>query len=258
MVIVGHRGAAGEVPENTLAGIAYALKLGIRDFEIDIRQCRDGVFAVLHDSNLLRTTGENIFLHEVDSEELITYFAHHQQNSWPALDESQFGNCYIPTLAQILTYVPPGTSFQLEIKSDDTTDINRVVTEISRQFPLGCQALRDLTISFTSFDVELLRQLKAQCPHIGIGVVSHEDPLEALELAEELGATHCCLHYERLLSPDLNLRETIRTTALHVSLWTVNELSLVSGFQQLGVDSLITDLPSLLLRELGTEEATTY
>ena len=250
MIVIGHRGAAGEAPENTLAGIRHALRLGIKDFEVDIRQCRDGVLALLHDANLVRTTGEDLLLHEIDSEELVTYFAHYQRPSWPGIDASQLGNSYIPTLAQVLTYVPPGVSFQLEIKSDEHTDCSAVVHEISQQFPIGCQALQQLKLTFTSFDVELITQLKQQCPHLAIGIISDEDPLEALEIAQDLSASHCCLKHDLLLDADLNLREVISQTTLHVSLWTVNEVALIERYDQLGANSVITDFPELILREI--------
>ena len=254
MIIVGHRGAAGEAPENTLAGISHALRLGIRDFEIDIRQCADGAFAVLHDANLLRTTGEDIFLHEIGSEELTTYFAHFQKTTWPAVGEDQFGNCYIPSLAQVLTFAPPGTSFQLEIKSDEHSDTGNIIDEIGRQFAPGCEALRKLRIVFTSFDIELVTQLKQQHPHLAIGVISDEDPMEALEIASELDASHCCLKHSLLLEADLNLRTMIEATTLHVSLWTVNEAALLECYRTLAVNSIITDFPDLMIREVAASQ----
>lgn len=250
MDIVGHRGAAGEAPENTLTAIAHALRLGIRDFEIDIRLCKDGVFAVLHDASLYRTTGHNELLHELSSEHLTTFFAHTQQRLWTGIDADQLGNSFIPLLPQVLSFVPPSTSFQLEIKSDEYTDSEAIVTEIGRQFTPGCHALENLRLTFTSFDIEIITQIKEQFPYLNVGVISDEDPLEALEIAEEIGATHCCLKHTLLANPDLNLKQLLARTDLHVSLWTVNDVSLIEYFSALGVNSLITDLPSLFTAEI--------
>ncbi len=38
MRIIGHRGARGEAPENTLGGFEYLKQLGVRAVEFDVRQ----------------------------------------------------------------------------------------------------------------------------------------------------------------------------------------------------------------------------
>ena len=55
MWIIGHRGAAGTTPENTLASIADALNCGVDWIEIDVRMIDDTII-VLHDETLDRTT----------------------------------------------------------------------------------------------------------------------------------------------------------------------------------------------------------
>ena len=42
MRIIGHRGARGEAPENTLGGFQYIHDLGIRAVEFDVRQLKIG------------------------------------------------------------------------------------------------------------------------------------------------------------------------------------------------------------------------
>jgi glycerophosphoryl diester phosphodiesterase len=48
----GHRGARGLWPENTLAGFARALQLGVAGIELDCGMTRDGVIVVTHDPEL--------------------------------------------------------------------------------------------------------------------------------------------------------------------------------------------------------------
>ena len=57
MRIIGHRGARGEAPENTLGGFQYIHDLGIRAVEFDVRQLKDHELIIMHDDNMLRTTG---------------------------------------------------------------------------------------------------------------------------------------------------------------------------------------------------------
>ena len=58
MIVVGHRGAQGEAPENTVAGVRHAIDRGVRHLEIDLRLSSDGRLVVLHDDKLKRTTGD--------------------------------------------------------------------------------------------------------------------------------------------------------------------------------------------------------
>lgn len=48
----GHRGARGEVPENTLAGFRHALAVGVTTLELDLGMTRDGEVVVMHDQHL--------------------------------------------------------------------------------------------------------------------------------------------------------------------------------------------------------------
>ena len=56
--IIGHRGAMGEYPENTLGSIELALKKGCDGVEIDVHLSLDAELVVIHDSTLMRTTKE--------------------------------------------------------------------------------------------------------------------------------------------------------------------------------------------------------
>jgi len=54
--VIGHRGAAAAAPENTLAGIRMAHRLGARWVEFDVRLSADAQCIVLHDDTVNRTT----------------------------------------------------------------------------------------------------------------------------------------------------------------------------------------------------------
>src|SRR5687768_9710541 len=56
MILLGHRGARFEAPENTLPGFRYAIDLGLEAVEFDLRLTRDGEVVVIHDETVDRTT----------------------------------------------------------------------------------------------------------------------------------------------------------------------------------------------------------
>lgn len=56
LVLVAHRGAHKAVPENSLASIREAARLGMDLAEVDVRTTADGVLVVMHDTTVDRTT----------------------------------------------------------------------------------------------------------------------------------------------------------------------------------------------------------
>ena len=73
MRIIGHRGARGEAPENTLGGFEYIQNIGIRAVEFDVRQLKDNALVVMHDDQFIRTTGQDKALYECSLEDLNHY-----------------------------------------------------------------------------------------------------------------------------------------------------------------------------------------
>jgi len=57
---IGHRGARGHAPENTLSSIRKALELGVHMIEIDVHTCKTGEVIVIHDAKLERTTNGSV------------------------------------------------------------------------------------------------------------------------------------------------------------------------------------------------------
>ena len=63
MLCIGHRGAMGHEPENTLLSVRKALSLGVDAVEIDVYNVEDNL-VVIHDRNLSRTTNGTGYLTE--------------------------------------------------------------------------------------------------------------------------------------------------------------------------------------------------
>lgn len=255
MQLVGHRGARGEAPENTLAAIQHALNLGVTHFEVDIRLSKDGEFFLMHDASLERTCANNRYLHEIDSEIIATIFANKDSNAcyWKKnLFTQENSTTAIPSLTAAFKLVDEqqieqACSFQLEIKSDKHTDSGAIVRKIVNDFPVQTVSALPCEIIFTSFDGDIIAALEEIAPHLHTGIIACEEPDKALELAEKLECTHCCLQYELVLSADASLKEKLQSTKIHISTWTVNDPTLVNQLASNGVNSVITDVPSCFI-----------
>src|SRR5690625_1531223 len=100
--ILGHRGARGEAPENTLTSFLRASDAGVHGIELDVRMSLDGVLYAFHDKTVRRTTLQN-------SQLLTQLDARHALSHWPHQEA-------IPSLESVLIECPSHLHYQLEIK----------------------------------------------------------------------------------------------------------------------------------------------
>ena len=72
-LIIGHRGAKGIAPENSLCGFKKAIELGIDGIELDVHLTKDGKLIVIHDMDLQRLVGLRISIKQFTFKELKDY-----------------------------------------------------------------------------------------------------------------------------------------------------------------------------------------
>ncbi|WP_278494301.1 glycerophosphodiester phosphodiesterase [Acinetobacter gyllenbergii] len=237
MRIIGHRGARGEAPENTLGGFRYLHDLGVRAVEFDVRQLKDDHLVVIHDDDFVRTTGRS---QQVENSSLVEaqQFDHrHQWQAW-AFEE------YTPSLLHVLDCLTDFEHIEVEIKAvADEAAAERLVLQLQQDLK-GFET----TATITSFDVKILAALKQQQSSFKRGLLV-EIPIGeyAIELAQQY---ECCqIGWGDLLATDEIIQRTQQAN-LAISVWTVNDVVRAKHLQQLGIQGLITDLPSTMLQHL--------
>src|SRR5690606_34804670 len=102
LALVGHRGAMGVEPENTLRSFRRALADGVDAIELDVRRTSDGVLVICHDSKTSRTTDGEGEIHELTLAELRAFDAGQGER--------------IPTFDEVLDVVD-GVPIQVELKA---------------------------------------------------------------------------------------------------------------------------------------------
>ena len=115
-LVVGHRGAAGVAPENTIAGFELAAGLGVDAFELDIQLTADGAPVALHDDTLDRTTDRTgpvtaITLAELRSADAGARFTPDGGRSYPYRGR----DVRVPTLGEVL-WAFPAMPMLIELK----------------------------------------------------------------------------------------------------------------------------------------------
>lgn len=241
MIIIGHRGARGEAPENTVAGFRHALAQGIRHFELDVRLSHDGRPVVIHDDTVDRTTGERGAVADHSAAQLAAMDARRNTTGWPQPTG-------VPTLEEVLVAGSAVESWQLEVKSDAPARIRALLPAIAG---LLAQMRLDRA-TLTSLDVEVLKAARKLVPQLRRGYVAEQADPEPVKTATRLG---CELLVANWRLCDATLVQRARDAGLGVSVWTVNDLVVAERLINAGVDSIITDFPSAFLRHLEVRAA---
>ncbi len=234
MEVYGHRGAAGEAPENTIAGCRHAIERGVRRIEVDLQFSSDGHIVIVHDGTVNRTTGKKGKVSAHTARQLQQMDANRFGPLWPA--KKLIG---IPSLEKLLSSTPELKKYQLEVKPGSKRDMKRMAEMLSDRFALKKDAKR---IIITSSNTNVLRFVNEMAPHIERGIVATTKG--DLKTASALGLDYFCAHW-KLCTPAL-LRKA-QASGMHVSCWTVNEPSVVKKLYRMGADSIITDYPSMAI-----------
>lgn len=238
MLIYGHRGARGEAPENTLASFASALQAGVTRVELDLHLSADHQLMVIHDPTLQRTTGIRGRVAAHTAEQLGRMDARLGLKGWP-------DPCPIPTLEQLFQTFPQFEHYQLEVKSGSRGQAGAVLEAITDL--VGRYQLQDKVV-ITSASRDLLRHARNnQCP-LPTGLVEEYGMLDPVKSALRYQCRFLALSW-KLCTPARVAQA--QSHGLHVSVWTVNEPSLMLKLRDMGVDSLITDVPHLAMTVLS-------
>lgn len=236
MRIIGHRGARGEAPENTLGGFQYIHDLGIRAVEFDVRQLKDHELIIMHDDNMLRTTGIDQALYPLNSTELDTYNQAHIWLDW----EKQS----TPTLRQALQIMQDFEHLEVEVKAVETqAEAERLTQHLTH--PL--KGFEHSAV-ITSFDLKILQALQDQHSTFKRGLLI-EDDIQHLAIEQALKYDCCQIGWMNQLATDDLLKATQQAN-LAISVWTVNDIERAKHLRDCGIDGLITDFPKMMLQHL--------
>jgi glycerophosphoryl diester phosphodiesterase len=237
---IGHRGAAGDAPENTMAAFELALRQGADGIEFDVHLSADGVPVVIHDARLERTTSGSGWVDEHSVAALKRLDAGSWFNErYPAKARGCFVRQRIPLLEEVLWWVGRrGCNALVEIKEggDVSPEIETKILQAIRSAGTACP------VTVISFDRAALQRLHELDATLSLGV-SFKRPLLALRRAKLVGARIVVPHWA------FASRRFIRRAhkvGLQVVVWTVNQPRWMRRKLADGVDGIITDYPARL------------
>ena len=218
MLCIGHRGAAGHEPENTLRSVRRALELGADAVEIDVYNL-DGELIVIHDSTLNRTTNGRGPLRRRTLAQL------------RALDAGKGER--IPLLSEVIDAVDRRVPLNIELKGTRTA---APVLHLANAYLARGWAPHDFLIS--SFRRGELRQLRDS--GLPIGILFARSARLFRPLARTLGAWSIHVPLSQV-TPRLVSR--VHADGRKLFVFTVNDRADMDRMAQLGVDAIFSDFP---------------
>ncbi|MDT3778331.1 glycerophosphodiester phosphodiesterase family protein [Nitrospira sp. MA-1] len=214
---IGHRGAAGHAPENTLASLNLAIKLGVDMVEFDVRRTADGALVLLHDDLVDRTTNgkgtvENLSLSVLRE-----------------LDAG--GGERIPLLEEALACLSGRAGAMIELKVRGiAADVCALVKAADFQG----------TVIYASFFHEELLPVKRLIGDAFTLALIEDLPIPYTAFATAAQATHVGVAWDTVTPP---LVKAFQEQGFKVFVYTVNEPEDIGRMKQMGVDGIISNFP---------------
>lgn len=219
---IGHRGAKGHEPENTLPSFQKALDFNVDGIELDVHLCKTGELIVIHDFTVDRTTNGTGAVADLSLSEV------------KALRIN--GEMEIPTLEEVLNVVGRKCLINIELKGRHTA---KSVSHLIEKYILENEYSYDDFI-VSSFQREELEMLFTINPKIHLGVLSQASVSQALEWATAFSAKAIHPHFS-LLTPQNILKA--QEQGFKVYTWTLNETEDIERIKTYNVNGIITDFP---------------
>ena len=238
MLVIAHRGASGNAPENTLAAFRKAIALGASFIETDLQLSRDARFVAIHDATVNRTTNGQGAVHDMTLADLRKLDA----GSWFG---SEFSGERIPTLEEILEFSKKNdVVFYLEIKPGGSWGGEHAMISSLRE---SGEIPRTVVISFDPSIVLSLRKIE---PTLMTGLLYNGQIENPLDKAVAIGARQLVVRGD-LVTPAL-ISEA-KKKDLQVVCWTVNHPAHMRLLAAAGVDGIMSDYPDRLVAAVRKE-----
>jgi glycerophosphoryl diester phosphodiesterase len=233
--LFAHRGYSKIAPENTLAAFQEALSRKIPGVELDIHLCRSGELVVTHDDNLIRVTGTDGIVENLDYSEMKKLDA----GKWK---DSKFTGERLPLLQDVFDLLGSNVYYDIEIKSRKTarTGIETKLFELIKLYKLE---ERCIVSSFNPMPLKYFKQSSSQIPTAIIYSVTDELPWYLRHGEGKWIASADILkpEYVKINKTSMFVNNTIGRRPILP--WTIDDPEEAARLISLGVNGIISNDP---------------
>ncbi len=271
---IAHQGGEIEAPSDTLYAFGTALEKGADVLEMDVHATADAEIVVLHDATIDRTTNgsgrvDALTLDEIKQVDAAHWFVagcgtcHDEPDDAYALRGLATGerpipaelarfepnDFTIPTLREVLERYPD-VPLNIEIKNTfpDTANYEQVLADLLAEFG------REDDVIIVSFLDHAIEQFKLYAPNVHTATATVETalfkgtamgPLPGLPNLRYV-ALQVPIAYEGIEVVTEEFVADAHANGLAVHVWTINDRETMEWLIDIGVDGIMTDLPTLL------------
>ncbi|APU39798.1 MULTISPECIES: glycerophosphodiester phosphodiesterase [unclassified Streptomyces] len=254
-VVYAHRGASAYAPENTLAAVDLAMRLGFDWVENDVQRTKDGELVVIHDDTLARTT---------DVEQLFPDRKPWRVKDFTAAEIARldaggwFGEEYagasVPTLRQYLDRVQRNRQrLLLEIKKPELyPGIEEQTLKVLGEagwLDARHVSQRLVVQSFSADSVRIVHGLRPDVVTAFLGTPPVADLPRYAEFTDRINPWHTTISADWVAAVHGLLGAHGR--AMEVDTWIVDDAATARKVQEMGVDGIITNAPDVVREAVG-------
>jgi len=229
MLIIGHRGAAGLAPENTMKALKAGYEADADMLEVDARLTKDGYIVALHDSRLTRT--------------------HHHREAVAGITYDQFQTLTkdspVPLLQTMLDKYFGRILLNIEVKSRGCGEA--VLKLLEARYIKKTSDWDNVIIS--SFKGTELSQIRRLAPKANLALLHNENPFLFIAYQRKLNLTAVGFH--RLYLNPLAL-EIAKRAGLFVYVYTVDRVGALQLLEEQGIDGIVTNYPDKFIAALNS------
>lgn len=231
MIQIGHRGASGDLPENSSKAFKAAVEMGLKMIELDVHLTQDDEVVIHHDYNTLRQTGHDCLICQ-------TSFSRLRELDFASY-KADYGRIeQIMTLQELFHLVPSDVCVNIEIKYSplNKSSIAEKVAGILTEYR------RESSVIISSFQHEILNRFSEINPKIKLGLLLYSRLIKPLQYIQSLKFMVYSVHLAIELSDKDYIRE-ISNAGYQVYLYTINSLDQFEFAREAGASGVFTDYP---------------
>lgn len=229
MLVIGHRGAAGLAPENTLAALSAGRDAGADMLEFDVRLTKDGILVLAHDFHTLRTHRNTSVISQLTLVEL----------------QQRLGRTSITTLEEVLDRFFGKILLNIEAKGYGSG--KAIVELLTARIKKPADWESVIVSSFAGRELSAARRASKE---VNLALLQGENPFVFLLYQKLLRLTAVGFH--RLYINPLAL-EIAKKLNLFTYAYTINRPDAAIRLSESGIDAVVTDYPDRIATRLAKE-----
>lgn len=222
MIIIGHRGAKGLAPENTLTALLKGIEHGVDELEFDVRVTSDGIPVLAHNAELHDASGTGLEVAETPYKTLLRH----------SPDLTRFDAVFDAVSTQAALYI--------EIKRDAA--LQPIAKVLYAQLESGYPASN---IRIASFEYQVLAHMHELFPNVTIVVLERWSGVRATYRARKFHTKRIAMNHTWLW---WGFIQSVSSHGYQLTPYTLNDPALAKRWQKHGMYGLVTDYPDMFAK----------